>query len=228
MDFCAIEILILLLLLYQINSAIAREKIKKKLITSKMILQYRWQITGTFHSDGVQEKCHEGDSWSDSLESCRDEAQLHYDTEIFSQYMHLETVISTRPHPDIAKEQMRMIDRKLTLKHELLICYAEALVAIIFEQIVKELCYGCSVDHPSQTHHDVCLMMERKEQITLCLAIAEQRLNHENVIAKWIQRTKHMVEPPLNGMDILKYSSEEFDPRDKKTLELLVRIISSH
>ena len=94
-----------------------------------MRLQYRWQIKGTLHSDGVQEICHEGDSWSDSLESCRDEARLHYDSEIFSQYMHLETVISTRPHPDIAKEQMRMIDRKLTLKHELLVCYAEELVA---------------------------------------------------------------------------------------------------
>ena len=38
-----------------------------------MRLQYRWQIRGTLHGDGVQEICHEGDSRSDSLESCKDE-----------------------------------------------------------------------------------------------------------------------------------------------------------
>ena len=119
---------------------------------------------------------------------------------------------------------MRMIDRQIILKHELLVCHAEELKTIIFEQIVRELCYGCSVDHPSQIHHNVCLMMETKEPIRLCLDIALEKLNHENVIAKWIKRSKHMVEPPLNGIDILKYTSEDIT-KDKDTLELLVTIL---
>ena len=195
-----------------------------------MRLQYCWQIKGTRrhgkHGEEVQEICDEGENWSDSLESCRDEARLHYDSDIFSRYTYLETVIITRPHPDMVKEEMRLIGRRLNLKHDLLVCYAEELKTLIFEQIIKELCYGCSVDHPSQTHHDVCLMMESNEQIQLCLDIALQRLNHENVIAKWIKRSKHTVDPPLNGIDILKYTSEDI-PKEKETLEQLVRILSN-
>ena len=67
---------------------------------------------------------------------------------------------------------MKLVNRQIILRHELLVCYAEELKKIIIEQIVKELCYRCSVDYPSQIHHDVCIMMETKEQIRLCLDIA--------------------------------------------------------
>ena len=191
-----------------------------------MKLQYRWQLRG-IRQDTIQEICHESDTWTDSLLACKNEARLHYDSQKFNHYIHLEISILTRPHPDIVKEEMKLINRHVILKHELLVCYAEELRCMIFEQIVKELCYGCSVDHPSQIQHDVCLMMDTKRQIRLCLDIGLQRLNHEKVIAKWIKRAQHSVEPPVNGIDIIKYTSEDIT-KDKETIELMVKTLSIH
>ena len=71
----------------------------------------------------------------DSVESCKDEARLHNESDIFNRYVHLETVITTRPHPDMVKEEMRLIDRQIILKQELLVCHAEELKTKIFEQM---------------------------------------------------------------------------------------------
>ncbi len=44
--------------------------------------------------------------------------------------------------------------------------YAKALIEV-FPENIKENCYGCVVDHPSQVQH-YCLMMSEDEQIELC------------------------------------------------------------
>ena len=44
------------------------------------------------------------------------------------------------------------------------------------DHVVRSLCYGCSVDHPSQIQHDVCCMMEPEEQIQFCLPRALKRI----------------------------------------------------
>ena len=37
------------------------------------------------------------------------------------------------------------------------------------DAVIPKVCFGCTVNHPSQTHHDVCLMMEEEERIKYCL-----------------------------------------------------------
>ena len=193
----------------------------------RMKLQYRWQIKGIRYDGEKQEICHKTEEWMESLQACQNEARLHYDSEIFYHYKDLEIIILTRPHPDIVNEEMKRLNRHTILKHELLICYAEELRKVIFEQLVKELCNGCSMDHPSQIQHDVCLMMDTSDQISLCLDLGLERLCQEKIIAKWVQRTKHVADPPLTGIDIIKYTYEDIS-EDKETLRLLIKTLSRY
>lgn len=48
--------------------------------------------------------------------------------------------------------------------------------------LVPQKCYGCQVNHPSQIHHDVCLMMGLEEQVNVCFSDALENLNLAQVV----------------------------------------------
>ena len=65
----------------------------------------------------------------------------------------------------------------------------DELIQICAEALVKDVettaqleCYGCQVDHPSQRHHDVCLMMSFAERVDRCFPEA---------YLFWVMRQKH-------------------------------------
>ena len=51
--------------------------------------------------------------------------------------------------------------------------YAVQLKPLI-PKVAKTLCFGCKVDHPSQLHHDVCLMMGEEEKVRYWTAGPEE------------------------------------------------------
>ena len=53
-------------------------------------------------------------------------------------------------------------------------------------EIVKEKCFGCQVDHPSQLQHDVCLMMTKAEKIEVCFDTALARVNEVEVYVEFL------------------------------------------
>ena len=59
--------------------------------------------------------------------------------------------------------------------------YAVHLRAII-PSVARTLCYGCSVGHPSQLQHDVCLMMDTEERILHCLSEAIQLVDENKIL----------------------------------------------
>ena len=59
--------------------------------------------------------------------------------------------------------------------------YAEHLDPIIGE-IVYKRCSGCLYDHPSQTKHDICVMMTEEERVGLCLEEAIQLVDLDKVM----------------------------------------------
>ena len=52
----------------------------------------------------------------------------------------------------------------------------------IIPSIARTLCYGCSVDHPSQLQHDVCLLMDKEERILHCLSKAIQVVDEQKIL----------------------------------------------
>ena len=55
----------------------------------------------------------------------------------------------------------------------------------ILPDIIHEKCYGCSVNHPSQKHHNVCMMMTNEEKIEYCLDSALERIDKKEMLQKF-------------------------------------------
>lgn len=52
----------------------------------------------------------------------------------------------------------------------------------VLNEAIKTLCYGCLVNHPSQTQHDVCLMMSGDEQVHHCFQKCLGLVNEKDVM----------------------------------------------
>ena len=71
---------------------------------------------------------------------------------------------------------------------QLVNAYAEHIAPLI-PLVAEEYCQGCQEYHPSQLHHDVCLLMEPEDRVTLCLGDAVSMPDEDRVMALYHQRT---------------------------------------
>ena len=78
---------------------------------------------------------------------------------------------------------------------QLVNAYAEHIAPLI-PVVAEEYCRGCQEDHPSQLHHDVCLLMEPEDCVTLCLGDAVSMLDEDKVMAVYHQRTMDCCHKP--------------------------------
>ena len=86
-------------------------------------------------------------------------------------------------YTSIAREnsiRMSIMEHFSALDRDLAVTYAVQLKPLIMK-LKRELCFGCSVSHPSQNHHDICLMMTFEEQIHHCLNEAVNRIDEEKI-----------------------------------------------
>ena len=51
--------------------------------------------------------------------------------------------------------------------------------------IATAICFGCQVNYPSQTQHNVCLMMSKADQVEECWDIALER---KKAVVVWARR----------------------------------------
>lgn len=81
---------------------------------------------------------------------------------------------------------------KATLKEYALQAYAQQFV-ICIRAVAEQKCFGCSVDHPSQLQHDICLMMPWRERIDVCFDEALDVLRKtkvNEVLKRYYQRVE--------------------------------------
>ena len=64
---------------------------------------------------------------------------------------------------------------------QLVRAYAMHIEAVL-PRATKMVCYGCFVDHPSPSQHDVCIMMSEEECIKRCLRKCLQIIDEVNVM----------------------------------------------
>jgi hypothetical protein len=67
----------------------------------------------------------------------------------------------------------------------------EELQTHIFD-IVHKKCYGCTVDHPSQLQHPLCLFTTKDEWVDLFIYEAFEKLDMYKVMAEWYEELKQM------------------------------------
>ena len=77
----------------------------------------------------------------------------------------------------------------------------------IMSTVVKKYCNGCYNDHPSQTEHDVCMMLTFEEQVNKWFDEALEMVDEDYIIGHWFG-TLGQLHPRVHYHEISKY----FDP----------------
>jgi hypothetical protein len=95
-------------------------------------------------------------------------------------------------------------------------------VVNILPQIIEEKCFGCQVNHPSQKHHDVCLMMDKDEKILTCIDEAMKRIKEEDIFEEFLQLYPDVNNDPYTTHDPSNfYESDEWREEVFKVVYLL-------
>ena len=100
------------------------------------------------------------------------------------------------------------VERSRLCEEFMLIIYTGILEEMV-RTISTEKCYGCKVDHPSQIQHDVCLMMDYKEKVELCLPEAIERVDHLQATQLWEQGIS-LLSPRPEWEEISKLMSTDY------------------
>jgi hypothetical protein len=86
-------------------------------------------------------------------------------------------------------------------EQHLVSCFAKHLAEKMTE-LVKNDCYGCQNDHPSQIQHDKCLMMSEEEKLDEYLDEAWSLISEEAVLHQWYKDLREHSCPPLLTLEI--------------------------
>ena len=125
-----------------------------------------------------------------------------------------------------------LCERLIAIEHELKVTFAQTLKPLIEEEIHTK-CYGCDLiaedgerfDHPSQLHHNVCVMMDLEEQIELCFDSAMDRLDYDKVYVHWLLKLDQMSPKPSfeeYGFYTLSHEHEWFTDEFKEQVKTFV------
>lgn len=125
---------------------------------------------------------------------------LQMDT--FSWWILMETCEELRNKYGDCIERSRLCEEFMKIIYS---CLLQEMVV----KIAAEKCHGCQVDHPSQMQHDVCIMMDTEEKVTLCLSEAIERVDHLQATRMWGQSLA-MIDPRPQWEDISKWASMDY------------------
>ncbi|XP_041364521.1 uncharacterized protein LOC121379913 [Gigantopelta aegis] len=95
-------------------------------------------------------------------------------------------------------------------------------------QMTKDSCEGCAIDHPSQTQHS-CLMMTQNEAIDSYFQRALQSLPHEAIVRD-AERFVRIHGEPTHAIHTLPYTSVEWlqenflSENRRNVLEMMLRV----
>lgn len=86
------------------------------------------------------------------------------------------------------------------LKHTLNFLYARSILGVL-DDVVKEHCYGCEIDHPSQTQH-TCLMWTKAEHLDIYFDKAFEKVIYACIVSK-MRKQVEIMDIPLDSKDKL-------------------------
>ena len=71
-------------------------------------------------------------------------------------------------------------------------------------RVIKENCYGCIYDCPSQHDHDICCNPSFEEVLDQCLEEAISKVDVNQLLVEF-RKSLNDVTPPVSGLEMLKY-----------------------
>ena len=79
--------------------------------------------------------------------------------------------------------------------------YAKSLSEVL-GIVVKEQCYGCQVDHPSQKHHP-CIMDDEEDHVMMYFHHLVEKIDEQTILSVWCDFINQL-DIPKELMDIQK------------------------
>ena len=74
----------------------------------------------------------------------------------------------------------------------------------IMHDVAEKHCHGCYIDHPSQSEHDVCLMMPFEELVDTWFEEGLENIDEDEVLGSWLSNLGHIT-PTIRYHEISKY-----------------------
>ena len=102
------------------------------------------------------------------------------------------------------------------LKHTLDFVYARTILGLLDGE-VKENCYGCEVDHPSQVQH-TCLMWSKAEQLDAYFDIIFQKIKYEYIVMV-LRKEVEIMDIPTDYKNNVLNQFEEWCDKHKPNAE---------
>ena len=118
----------------------------------------------------------------------------------------------------------------------LMLAYARE-VTRVMPEVIRLHCMGCGLldefgekyDHPSQTQHDICVMMTLPEQVNLCFEDALHLVeDSDGLFEEWYHQLETM-DPPASYLEKIKYQcmdwrlTEWLTEKRKEDLQIMVQ-----
>ena len=134
-------------------------------------------------------------------------------------YIETDLSLTVKKQVHFTIDEVEAEDRHRQIEQELFKCYAAAVRKTLAE-MVRDECYGCQVNHPSQKHHDGCLCITFNQQVDCFMEEALDRVDEAQVTSDW-RIAMQKLYPKLNGLDLIMYQWESDDLRCAKGLKRL-------
>ena len=116
--------------------------------------------------------------------------------------MEMEWEVTEKANPQDSKEELVIMQSRWPEQEQQLVsCFAQHLEDKM-KDMIKNDCYGCQVDHPSQIQHDKCMMMSQEEKLDEYLNEAWSLISEEDVLLQWYKGLRDHSSPPLCAREI--------------------------
>lgn len=93
------------------------------------------------------------------------------------------------------------------IKHTMNFLYARTILELL-NDVVRENCYGCEVDHPSQVHH-TCLMWTNIEHLHTYLDLTFNKIDQRSIVNQ-LRNQVELMELPEHHKTIVHEQFEDW------------------
>ena len=101
----------------------------------------------------------------------------------------------------------------LTFVSDTRLFFYKALKEVLpLNEVVREKCFGCTVNHPSQNKHDLCLMSGYGMQLYNCYKEALLRVSRAKLMETLVDQVKHS---NTEFVDVFELLFTNYDPLER-------------
>lgn len=88
----------------------------------------------------------------------------------------------------------------------------------VYSSSLKEMCYGCVVDHPSQIQH-LCEMWSEEEKVQFCFDDMIEKVDENVILRKWEEAVSNLecISPEILAAYKLKIFCDEWRSKEMKS-----------